>query len=259
MKILSDAQWEAIKSILPIPPSPRRGRPRANPREVFETILFVLMTGMPWGQLPDGCPPKSTVYDYFRFWSRSQAFKKLMKEMVRQLAQKGRIDPSLCFIDAMFVPAKRGGQGVGRTKRGKGVKVQVVVDRQGLPVAATVASADTGEPQMVQGLLPLFPEEAQPEKIVGDKAYDADWLDEVLARLGIEMIAPHRKNRRPENKTQDGRKLKSYKKRWIVERTLAWLQNFRRVLVRYERSSLFYQSFVFLACLMILLKRFPFL
>ncbi|MCD6516236.1 MAG: hypothetical protein J7L72_02255, partial [Candidatus Aminicenantes bacterium] len=70
-----------------------------------------------------------------------------------------------------------------------------------------------GEPQMVQGLLPLFPEEAQPEKIVGDKAYDADWLDEVLAQLGIEMIAPHRSNRLPQNKTQDGRKLKSYKKR----------------------------------------------
>ena len=259
MKILTDAQWETIKSILPIPPSPRRGRPRANPREIFETILFVLMSGIPWGQLPDGCPPKSTVYDYFRFWSQTEGFMKLMKEIVGRLAQKGRIKPSLCFIDAMFVPAKRGGEGVGLTKRGKGVKVQVVVDQQGLPVAVTVASANTGEPQMVQGLLPLFPEEAQPEKIVGDKAYDADWLDEVLAQLGIEMIAPHRSNRLPQNKTQDGRKLKSYKKRWIVERTLSWLQNFRRVLVRYERSSLLYQSFVSLACLMILLKRFPLL
>ena len=112
---------------------------------------------------------------------------------------------------------------------------------------------------MVQGLLPLCPGEAQPEKIVGDKAYDADWLDEALARLGIETVAPYRKNRFPENKTQDGRKIKSYKKRWIVERTLSWLQNFRRVLVRYERSSLLYLSFVFLACLMILLKRFPLL
>ena len=159
----------------------------------------------------------------------------------------------------MFVPAKRGGQEAGLTKRGKGVKAPAVVDRQGLPVAATVASADTGEPQMVQGLLPLFPEEAQPQKLVGNKAYDADWLDEAPARLGIEMVAPHRKNRLPENKTQDGRKLKSYKKRWIVERTLSWLQDFRRVLVRYERSSLLYLSFVFLACLMILLKRFPLL
>jgi len=59
-----------------------------------------------------------------------------------------------------------------------------VVERQGLPVAATVASADTGEPQMVQGVLPLFPEETQPEKIAGDKDCDADWLDE--ARRGWE-------------------------------------------------------------------------
>jgi len=83
MKILSDAQWKAVKSILPLSPSPRRGRPRANPREVFETILFVLMSGIPWGQLPDGCPPKSTVYDYFRFWSRSKAFEKLMRTYLK--------------------------------------------------------------------------------------------------------------------------------------------------------------------------------
>ena len=256
MKLVSDAQWEVLQSFLPLPPSSRRGRPRANPREVFETILFVLMTGIPWGQLPETFPPKSTVYDYFRFWSQAQAFKQLLYHLIKHLVQKGRVDPSVCFVDAMFAPAKRGGQGVGLTKRGKGVKVQVLVDHQGLPMAATVASADTGEPQMVQGLLPLFPEEAHPEKIVGDKAYDADWLDEALARLGIEMVAPHRKNRRPEHKTQDGRKLKSYKRRWIVERTLAWLQNFRRVVIRYERYFARYHSFVLLACSMILLKRF---
>jgi len=130
-----------------------------------------------------------------------------------------------------------------------------VVDRQGLPIAATVASADTGEPQRLQGLLPLFPEEAQPEKLVGDKACDADWLDEAPAQLGIEMVAPHRNNRLPENKTQDGRKLKSYKRRWIVERALAWLQNFRRVLIRHERCFARYHSFVLLACSMILLKK----
>jgi len=111
MKILSDVQWDALKSILPPPPFPGRGRPRADPREVFETILFVLMTDIPWGQLPEGCPPKSTVYDYFRFWSQTQAFRQLLQNIVKQPAPRpgGRLDPSVCFVDAMFVLAKRGG------------------------------------------------------------------------------------------------------------------------------------------------------
>ena len=108
-------------------------------------------------------------------------------------------------------------------------------------------------------MLPLFPEEAQPEKLVGDKACDADWLDEVLARLGIEMVALDRDNRLSQNKTQYGRKLKSYKRRWIVERTSGWLQNFRRVVIRYERCFARYHSFVLLACSMILLKKFSLL
>ena len=85
MKLVSDAHWDVLQSLLPLPSS-WRGRPRADPREVFETVLFVLMTGIPWGQLPESCPPKSTVYDHFRFWSQSKAFEKLMKEIARQLA-----------------------------------------------------------------------------------------------------------------------------------------------------------------------------
>ncbi len=70
---------------------------------------------------------------------------------------------------------------------------------------------------------------------MGEKAYDSDPLEEaLLLEQGIEMIAPHRKNRRKE-KTQDGRKLlRRYKRRWKVERLFGWLQNFRRLLVRYE-------------------------
>ena len=70
----------------------------------------------------------------------------------------------------------------------------------------------------------------------------------------VEMIAPHRRNRRAENVTQDARPLRRYRRRWKVERTIAWLQHFRRLCIRWEKSSLLFQGFVHFACTMLLLR-----
>jgi len=93
----------------------------------------------------------------------------------------------------------------------------------------------------------------QPERLIGDKAYDSDPLDERLAEIGVELIAPHRSNRKKAN-TQDGRKLRRYRRRWKVERLFAWLQNFRRILVRHDRILDNYLGFVHLGCMVILLR-----
>jgi transposase len=90
--------------------------------------------------------------------------------------------------------------------------------------------------------------------LIGDKAYDSDPLDAALLEEGIEMIAPHRNNRkRP--KTQDGRKLRRYKKRWKIERLFAWLSNFRRLVVRYEYKVENFLGMVQLGCIIILLRK----
>ena len=92
--------------------------------------------------------------------------------------------------------------------------------------------------------------------IVGDKAYDSDPLDaELKKKFDIELVAPHKKNR-VKPKTQDGRILKRYRKRWKVERTFSWLQNFRRVVNRYEYKVENFLAFVRLACIKILLRYF---
>ena len=96
--------------------------------------------------------------------------------------------------------------------------------------------------------------EPVPERLIGDKAYDSDPLDAQLAARGIAMIAPHRKNRK-KPKTQDGRVLRRYKRRWKSERLFAWLGNFRRLVVRYERHVENYRGFVHLGCILILLRR----
>jgi transposase len=90
--------------------------------------------------------------------------------------------------------------------------------------------------------------------LIGEKAYDSDPLDAALLEEGIEMIAPHRNNRkRP--KTQDGRKLRRYKRRWKIERLFAWLSNFRRLVVRYEYKVENFLGMVQLGCIIILLRK----
>lgn len=89
--------------------------------------------------------------------------------------------------------------------------------------------------------------------MIGDKAYDSDPLDIELQEKGIEMIAPHKQNRK-KPKTQDGRSLRRYKRRWKVERFFAWLQNFRRVATRFDYKAENYLGFVHLGCIVILLR-----
>ena len=91
--------------------------------------------------------------------------------------------------------------------------------------------------------------------MIGDKAYDSDPLDERLKEFGTELVAPHKANRK-KAKTQDGRKLRRYKRRWKIERLFAWLQNFRRVVTRYEYHVDNYLGFVQLACMLILLRNY---
>ena len=100
--------------------------------------------------------------------------------------------------------------------------------------------------------------EKQPERMIGDKAYDSDPLDkQLLEERGIELIAPHRMNRhRKKEPSQDGRPLRRYKRRWKIERLFAWLHNFRRIVVRWDYYPEHYQGFVQLGCILILLRHF---
>lgn len=128
-----------------------------------------------------------------------------------------------------------------------------VADGAGLPLAVYTESASPHEVRLVrQTLVERFTDEA-PERLIGDKAYDSDPLDKELQEQGLELIAPHKSNRK-KARTQDGRALRRYKRRWKVERLFAWLQNFRRILVRYEYHAENYLGFVHLGCMLILLR-----
>jgi len=137
----------------------------------------------------------------------------------------------------------------------------VVVDGQGIPLGSTLASASSAEVKLAEETLDAIKvprvgkgrPKKRPQRLIADKGYDSDPLRNRLKQLKIDLIAPHRSNRK-KPKTQDGRKLRRYRKRWKVERTFAWIGNFRRLIVRYEREINMYRAFFHLACLMITLN-----
>ena len=132
-----------------------------------------------------------------------------------------------------------------------------IADASGVPVAAHFESASPHEVKLIDATIDSGFTEYAPNKLIGDKAYDSDELDQrLLDERNVEMVAPHRR-RRKKPKTQDGRKLRPYRRRWKVERLLfAWLQIYRRIVVRYEYHADNFLGMVLLGCIKIFLRFF---
>ncbi len=130
-----------------------------------------------------------------------------------------------------------------------------IADALGLPIAVGIESASPHEVTLVEETLDnAFLAEAI-HRLIGDKAYDSNGLDErLLEERGIELIAPNLSNRK--RRTQDGRPLRRYRRRWKIERLFAWLHNYRRIVIRYDRHAENFLGFVHLACICILFRHF---
>jgi transposase len=127
-----------------------------------------------------------------------------------------------------------------------------VADGAGLPLAVCAESATPHEVTLVQRTLAEIIVAEPLQRLIGDNAYDSDRLDRELAETGVEMIAPHNRGRK--RRTQDGRPLRRYRRRWKIERLFAWLQHFRRLVVRWEHSLDNFLGMVHLGCALILLR-----
>src|SRR5690242_17894586 len=126
------------------------------------------------------------------------------------------------FCGRHVCAGQKRGRLVGKTKRGKGTKIMGIADGHGLPLALRTESASPAEVKLVAPTLEERFVAEVPERLIGDKAYDSDRLDEqMMQKFGTEMIAPNRENRRI--RTQDGRSLRRYVRRWKIERLFAWL------------------------------------
>jgi hypothetical protein len=124
------------------------------------------------------------------------------------------------FCGRDLCSGQKRGRCVGKTKRGKGTKIISIADGHGLPLALRAESASPAEVTLVEATLQERAVADVPERLIGDKAYDSDRLDEqMMQQYGIEMIAPNKQNRIVP--TQDGRPLRRYKRRWKIERLFA--------------------------------------
>lgn len=121
--------------------------------------------------------------------------------------------------------------------------------------AATPSEVRLVEPTLVNGRIGSGrARRRRPRRLIADRGYDSNPLRELLVRREIEPVIPRRRNN-PRATHQDGRKLRRYRRRWVIERTNSWLQNFRKLVVRYERSAKVFTALVHLACALTTLRR----
>lgn len=144
---------------------------------------------------------------------------------------------------------------MGKTKKGKGTKLMLMTDGQGVPLSAFTTSAQDAEVNTIETLVDVRQLKKRPQRLLYDKAADADWLRDALESRGIEQVTPHRHGRKKPSR-QDGRALRRYRHRWKVERTISWLGFQRRLLVRHEHHAHLFEGFVHWACTLLCLKWF---
>jgi transposase len=220
---LSDAQWQLIDPILR------------------------------WREMPKKFPPYQTCHRRFQQWVREGRLERILRSLAEELQARGKAATGGGFHRRLLHGGKKGGPAVGPTKRGKGTKIIALADAHSLPLAVSIESASPHESQLVEGVLGHSFLDTLPPRLIGDKAYDSDRLDRDLAeRYGIEMIAPHRGERR--TPTQDRRPLRRYRRRWRVERLFAWLHHFRRLVIRWEYHDENFFGMVRLGCMKILFR-----
>src|SRR5271169_6972127 len=252
---ITDAQWAVLEPLFrPKRRADGRGRPWQDTRAVLNGVFWVLRTGAPWHDLPSRYPPYQTCHRRFQSWQRSGLLTRLLRKLAEDLTRPRKARSQRILHRRQLQRREKRGSGVGPTKRGKGSKIMAIADGHGLPFAVHVAGASPHETKLVETTLERRFLRETPERMIGDRAYDSDPLDQrIQQRYGVQLIAPH-KFVRVSPATQDGRRLRRYRRRWKIERLFAWLHNFRRVVIRWEYYPENFLGMVQLACAVILLR-----
>ena len=224
-------------------------------RKALTGILFVLKTGIPWEDLPQemGCGSGMTCWRRLRDWQEAGVWDRLQEGLLAKLQGASKVDWSRAVVDSASVRAVGAGgkTGPNPTDRAKpGSKHHLLTDATGIPLGKTLTGANTPDVQPLLPLVEAIPPvrgkrgrpRRRPKKLYADRAYDSEPHRQKLRDLGIEPVLAKRG-------TGHGSGLGIF--RWVVERSLSWLHQFRRLRVRYERRADIHEAFVSLACCLI--------
>lgn len=246
---LTDAQWKAIKFLLP----GRKDSPGVTARDnrkFVNAVLWILRTGASWRSLPRRYGSWKNVHRRFTRWQASRVWEKIFLHLINRSQSK------YLSIDSTIVRCHQHGAGaqgtqkkdeaIGLSRGGFSTKIHVAVDSVGRPVRLMLSPGEahdiTRAAELIKGLKSQF--------VIGDKAYDQEKLIEQIESQGAEAVIPPRANRNVERYYDK----EVYKERNQVERMFCRLKNFRRVATRYEKRAQNFQSMVLLAASMLWLS-----
>jgi putative transposase len=231
---LSDGQWELIEPLMP--PPKKRGRKReVNLREVVNAILYLSRTGCQWRNLPHDLPAKSTVWGHFKRFKEDGTWTALGDALRRRVRVAAGRDPEprTASIDSQTVPTHHQGEqsGVDGGKNVKGRKRHIVVCSMGLLLAVAVTAANLNEGMQAPRVLGKLSGRttSRLERVYADTKYHCEavwaWEGRPGVRYRIEVVR------------RAGKEFKMLPRRWVVERTYAWMGWNRRLSKDYERTT----------------------
>lgn len=257
---LPDELWERIEPILArcYPPA-RTGRPRADLRAVIDGIIYRLRTSVQWDQLPRRFGAPSTVHGWFQRFVRDGVLEEIWACLVAECEQLGGVHWEWQAADGVmgksrFCGDKRGPNPTDRAK--SGTKKSVICEQQGGPLGAAIEGANVHDTKLLaQTIEAIVVERPDPGEVSQhlclDKAYDNPTGEGACEAAGY---VPHIRRIGEEKLDQAGLK-RHPARRWVVERTIAWLQKCRALLVRYDKKAENYLGLIQLACALLWARR----
>lgn len=248
---LSDRQWRLVEKQLP--PPKRRGRKATDRRWVVDAILYVAVTGCQWRQLPHDFPHWKTVYNTFWKWRRDGVIQRVhdaLRAKARKAAGK-KPTPTAAIVDSRSVRSAEGGEerGYDAGKKITGRKTHLAVDTLGLVLSVVVHSASLQDHDGACFVLSRMKERFKRLRgVFADSAYGRnglpDWVQETFRWTLQTVLRP-----------VEAKGFVVLPKRWIVERTFAWIARNRRHARDYEKTTTSSEAFVHLAMIRIMAKR----